>query len=69
MIMLDWGYFDCHLHLRLLPLPNFESDFLEILKSLVAPDWEHVLVKVIELLAVTFGDDPEHEGIVSRILL
>ena len=49
-------------------LSDFESDFLEVLEPLVAPDREDVLIKVVKLSIIAASDHSKHEGIRSVVL-
>lgn len=60
IVLSHWGNLDSNLDLSALFLSNFEPDFFEILKSLVAPHRKDILIKIIKFYIVTFGDHPKH---------
>lgn len=59
---------DGNLDLRSLFLSDLEPHFLKVLKPLVAPNREDVLIQIVELGIVALGDNPEHKGIGAVIL-
>lgn len=46
--------------MSLLSFPNSKSYLFEVLKSLVASDWKHIFIKIIELRIATLGNNSEH---------
>jgi hypothetical protein len=57
------GDLHCNLHLCPLPLANLEPHLLKVLKPLIAPHREDILVEIVEFGIVAFGDHPQHERV------
>jgi len=68
VIRLNWGYFNCDFHLSFLSLSDLEPNLFEILKPLIASDRKYVLVQIVELWILAFGDYPEHEWVIADVV-
>lgn len=68
IILPDWRDLDCYLDLSSLLLSDLEPNLFKILKSFVTSDREDILIQIVELWIVAFGNDSQHEWILSILL-
>ena len=66
---LDWRYLNCHFDQSPFFFSNFESNLFEVFKSFVASHAKNVFIKSIKLSVTALSDNPQHEGIRTRIFI
>lgn len=69
IVLFDWWNLYCDFNICSLSLSYSESNLLEILKSIIAPNWEYVLIQRIELRIAAFCDDSQHVRLIGLCII